>query len=61
MAIQYRDTVTLSQRELTELIDREARIRLKMSGEEFMRLYKAGKLPDKLAARDIAMLAKLAQ
>ena len=61
MAIQHNDTVTLTRSELDELIDREAHARLGMSGAEFVRLYRDHKLPQNLAARDIAMLVRLAE
>jgi len=52
--------VQLSQQELDQLIDREARKRLGMSGQEFKRKYAQRELPDVPAVRDIAMLLKLA-
>jgi len=53
--------VQLSREQLDALIDREARGRLQMSGSEFKRKYKAGKLADSPTVRDIAMLLKLAR
>ena len=52
--------VQLSQEELDQLIDREARKRLGISGQEFKRKYARRELPDVPAVRDIAMLLKLA-
>lgn len=60
MAIEASEWVRLSDEELEELVDTEARKRLGMSGAEFKRLYIAGKLPDTFTVRDIAMLLKLA-
>ncbi|HXG35456.1 MAG TPA: hypothetical protein VNL15_00640 [Dehalococcoidia bacterium] len=60
MIIETSDRVQLSETELEELIDTEARKRLRISGEEFKRRYREGKLPDSPAVREIAMLIKLA-
>lgn len=60
MAIEVPSRVQLSDEELDALIDREARTRLGISGEEFKRKYARNDLPDTPAVRDIAMLLKLA-
>lgn len=60
MATETEARVQLSQEELDQLIDREARKRLGMSGREFKRKYARRELPDVPAVRDIAMLLKLA-
>ncbi|OGO07607.1 MAG: hypothetical protein A2Y61_00010 [Chloroflexi bacterium RBG_13_60_13] len=60
MATETETRVQLSQEELDQLIDREARKRLGMSGREFKRKYARRELPDVPAVRDIAMLLKLA-
>ena len=51
--------VRLSKKRLEALIEREARRRLHMSGQEFRRRLRAGTLPESVAVRDIAMLVKL--
>jgi len=60
VATETEARVQLSQEELDQLIDREARKRLGMSGREFKRKYARRELPDVPAVRDIAMLLKLA-
>ena len=60
MATETGTRVQLSQQELDQLIDREARKRLGMSGQEFKTKYARRELPDVPAVRDIAMLLKLA-
>jgi hypothetical protein len=52
---------TLSKEELDALIDREARRLLEITGEEFKKLYAAGRLPDHVAARVLSMLVDLEQ
>lgn len=61
MAQEQGGTVTLSEAELAEVIDREAKVRLKMSGVEFTRRFLAGKLENTSAVRDIAMLVRIGQ
>lgn len=51
--------VTLTEQELADLIDREARDRLNMTGIEFTERYLQGTLEDSPAVRDIAMLVQL--
>lgn len=51
--------VVLTERELERLIDTEARLRLKMSGKDFVREYRSGKMAESAAARDIGMLVGL--
>ena len=51
-------TLKLSADELNELIDRTARKRLKISGDEFMKLYQERNLEDSPAVRDILMLVR---
>ncbi len=54
------DVIQLSQKELDNLIDREARKRLNMSGEDFKRRYKNGELDTcNPAVFDIAILVRL--
>ncbi|MBI2856970.1 MAG: hypothetical protein HYX95_01500 [Chloroflexi bacterium] len=53
--------VKLSRAELADLIDREARARLNMSGEELVKRYNAGALSDSPVAHEIAMLVPLAK
>jgi hypothetical protein len=60
MVTRINDRVRLSRQELDDWIDREAKRRLQMSGDEFKRGLKAGTLPDSSAVRDIRMLAELA-
>ena len=60
MAIEVPSRVQLSDEELDALIDAEARKRLGISGEEFKDKYAKKELPDTPAAREIAMLLKLA-
>lgn len=62
MASQGKTVVRLSQGQLDALIDREARRRLHMSGDQFRKRLAANRLPkDKpVAVHDIAMLLKLA-
>jgi hypothetical protein len=60
VATQTGTRVQLTQQELDQLIDREARKRLGISGQEFKRKYARRELPDVPAVRDIAMLLKLA-
>ena len=60
MAIETSNRVQLSDRELDELIDTEARSRLGISGPEFKRRYLSRDLPETATVRDIAMLLKLA-
>jgi hypothetical protein len=53
--------VRLSKKRIDAMIDRQARRRLHMSGEEFRRRLEANTLPrHSVAVRDIAMLVKLA-
>ncbi len=54
------DMVTLSKREVEELIDRECRKRLDMTAREFLHKREQGKLPKSTAVHDILMLLKLA-
>ncbi len=53
------DIVTLSKREVKELVDRECKKRLGMSAKEFLLKQKNGKLPGSTAVRDIEMLLRL--
>ena len=55
------DRVRLTKQELADLIDREAKQRLNMTGIEFAKQYLDGSLSDSLAARDIGMLVRLAK
>ena len=55
------DRVKLTNEELEELIDREARQRLDMSGLEFIEAYIKGSLADSYAVRDIGLLVRLAK
>ena len=55
------DRVQLTKQELADLIDREAKQRLNMSGIDFVKQYLDGSLPDSLPARDIGMLVRLAK
>ncbi|MDP2949394.1 MAG: hypothetical protein Q8P22_07640 [Chloroflexota bacterium] len=50
--------VELTEDQLHALIDREARKRLGMSGREFEKRFRQGKLPAKVAALEIGMLLK---
>ncbi len=59
MVVEQNGNVTLTKTELRQMIDTEARMRLKMTGDEFIRRFNEGTLPDTPAARDIAMLLKL--
>ncbi len=59
MVVEQNGNVTLTKAELRQMIDTEARTRLKMSGDEFIKRFNEGTLPDTPAARDIAMLLKL--
>lgn len=53
--------VRLSKKRIEAMIDRQARRRLGMSGDEFRRRLQANRLPrHSVAVRDIAMLVKLA-
>lgn len=54
-------TLRLSGRELAHLIDSEARARLGITGEEFMRQYHAKTLPNTPAAIELSMLVKLGE
>lgn len=54
------DIVTLSKREVKELVDRECKKRLGMSAKEFLLKQKNGGLPGSTAVRDIEMLLRLA-
>lgn len=52
--------VRLSKQRIEALIDREAKRRLGITGQQFRRRLKARKLPkESVAVRDIAMLVKL--
>lgn len=51
--------IRLSQKELEDLVDREAKQRLGISGERFRSLWKRGKLRDSEAAYEVAMLLNL--
>jgi ribosome-binding protein aMBF1 (putative translation factor) len=56
---RYEDDQTLEETSVAELwaeIDREARRRLGLSGEEFARLYHQKALPDTLAAVELAIV-----
>jgi hypothetical protein len=54
------DVISLSNKEVKELIDRECRKRLDMSGREFLERREKGKLPKSTAVHDIEILLKLA-
>ena len=49
----------LTYKELLDLIDRESRRRMHMSGEEFIKRLKSKALPETVAKRDIEMLVRL--
>lgn len=49
----------LTREQILELIDERARYLLGISGEEFMRRYRAGELEDAPAEAPIAVLADL--
>lgn len=49
----------LSPAKLRNLIDNEARRRLRMSGIDFIRHLNDGTMPESVAKRDIEMLVKL--
>lgn len=49
----------LTREELLELIDKEARQRMHLSGKEFIKQLKKNALPETVAKRDIAMLVAL--
>ena len=53
------DWVKLNDEELKQLIDREARKRLRISGEVFVKCYREGTLPASPAVRYKGMLLKL--
>lgn len=59
MVVEKNGNVTLTKAELRQMIDAETRVRLKMTGDEFIQRFNEGTLPDTPAARDIAMLLKL--
>ena len=50
---------SLTREELLELIDREARSRMHMSGTEFIELLGKKALPETVAKRDIEMWVRL--
>ncbi len=50
---------SLTREELLELIDREARSRMHMSGTEFIELLGMNALPETVAKRDIEMWVRL--
>ena len=54
-------TYVLDDAELKSLIDREARERLGMSGDEFLQAYFEETLPDLPAATELAMMVKLSE
>jgi len=53
------DWVKLTEEELRQLVDREARRRLNMSGEVFVQRYRDGTLPPGPGVSEIGMLLKL--
>ena len=59
MVVEHNGNVTLTKAELRQMIDTEARMRLKMTGDEFIKRFNEGTLPDTPAVRDVAMLLKL--
>ena len=50
--------VKLSKQGALDLVDRESQRRLNMSGSEFVKLLKEGKLPDSAAKRDLEVLVQ---
>ncbi len=50
--------VKLGREGLADLIDKEARARLRMSGARFMTMWSQGKLRQSAAAHEIAMLLR---
>ena len=52
-------TYVLDERELEEVLDREAMARLGMSGADFLRAYHEGTLPDTPAVTELVMLVHL--
>lgn len=56
---RHNDIITLTKREVAELIDRECRNRLGMSAKEFLQKRREGKLSPSPAVHDIEMLLKL--
>ena len=54
-------TVALDAEELADLIYDEASTQLGMSGEAFMSMYEAGRLPESPMADEVAALVYLAQ
>lgn len=53
------DTIVLNRADVLEMIDREARARMGISGDEFLRRLREDDLPDTLPAQDIRILARL--
>lgn len=53
------EVIQLNSEELIELIDREARSRLNMSGRQFRAYWRRGALRGSTAAFEIAMLLRL--
>jgi len=51
--------LTLSRQEIVDRLDREARVRLGMTVEEFLRKYRAGALHDPGEVADLIALANL--
>lgn len=49
----------LSREEILDRIDREARVRLRMTGEEFLRQYRAGVLDNLGEVADLIVLVNL--
>ena len=58
--VVHNDIITLSKKEIEELIDSECKKRLGMSAKEFLQKRKEGKLSRSTAVYDIEMLLKLA-
>lgn len=52
-------TIELSRAKIVELLDREAKRRLGVSGEELIRRYNSGKLTDCGLVSDLLALASL--
>ncbi|MCH7484813.1 MAG: hypothetical protein IIA90_06660 [Chloroflexi bacterium] len=59
MVVEQNGNVTLTKAELRQMIDTEARMRLEMTGDEFIKRFNEGTLHDTPAVRDVAMLLKL--
>jgi hypothetical protein len=58
--VKHGDIVTLSKKELQQIIQRECKERLGLSYDEFMRKRASNQLPKSTAVHDIELLLALA-